>query len=121
MMLLSQGRHLNIYECFWLTMKEMVRVLKPEGLICIIAPRGFKEHRHPVDCWRFLPDGMRALARINGLKVWHCSTNQAPSEKDYNWFSDDSADTILVAMKTNKNVKEVYLVSDKEKQSKKVD
>lgn len=107
------GQAFEHIECFWLTMSEMVRVLKPEGLICIIAPRGFKEHRHPVDCWRFLTDGMRSLAKINGLQVLHCSTNEAPSEKDYDWFSDNSADTILVAKKTKNIVKEIKLVSDK--------
>lgn len=40
------------------------------GLVCLIAPWKFKEHRHPVDCWRILPDGMRwLLEEVAGLDV----------------------------------------------------
>jgi SAM-dependent methyltransferase len=49
-------------EFFWLTFMEMVRVLKPGGLIYINAPSNGPVHRYPVDCWRFYPDSGRALA-----------------------------------------------------------
>jgi len=39
--------------------KEIIRVCKPGGLICIIAPHTIPEHRYPIDCWRVLPDGMK--------------------------------------------------------------
>ena len=35
--------------------------------ICIIAPNTFKEHRYPLDCYRFWPDGMRALFEYAGI------------------------------------------------------
>lgn len=35
--------------------------------ICIIAPNRFKEHRQPIDCYRFLPDGMEALFDYAGI------------------------------------------------------
>lgn len=52
-------------EMFWLSFNEMVRVCKNSGYIYICAP--FKEgvHNEPVDCWRFLPDGYRALSKWN--------------------------------------------------------
>ena len=40
---------------------EIRKNLKPGGIVCIIAPWNWEEHRHPVDCWRILPDGMRFL------------------------------------------------------------
>ena len=41
---------------------ERVRfVLKPGGLMMLIAPSGGYEHRFPLDCWRYYTDGMRAL------------------------------------------------------------
>jgi SAM-dependent methyltransferase len=43
--------------------KEVLRICKPGGLLCIIAPHTWDEHPHPVDCWRILPDGMRWLFR----------------------------------------------------------
>jgi len=35
--------------------------------ICIIAPNTFEEHRYPIDCYRFFPDGMRALFEYAGI------------------------------------------------------
>ena len=71
------GQAFEHIEFFWLTMEEIVRVTKKGGLICIIAPNGFEEHRYPVDCWRF-NDGMIALARYCKLELIHAHTNAAP-------------------------------------------
>ena len=57
-------------EFFWLTFLEMLRVLKPQGLLLLIVPANAAVHRYPVDCWRFYPDSGMALqkwARRNGL------------------------------------------------------
>jgi 2-polyprenyl-3-methyl-5-hydroxy-6-metoxy-1,4-benzoquinol methylase len=35
--------------------------LKPGGIVCIVAPWAWEDHRYPVACWRILPDGMRFL------------------------------------------------------------
>jgi len=43
--------------------REVTRICKPGGLICITAPHTWAEHRYPVDCWRILPDGMKWLFR----------------------------------------------------------
>ena len=40
---------------------EMKRALKPGGSMCVIAPCNDVEHRYPIDCWRFFPDGFRWL------------------------------------------------------------
>lgn len=61
------GQAFEHIEFFWLVFEEMVRVLKPKGYMCVIAPKLQKQHRFPVDCWRFLPDGMRALAKYTGI------------------------------------------------------
>ena len=93
------GQALEHIEFFWITMEEMIRVTKKGGLICIIAPNGFGEHRYPVDCWRFFTDGMIALARYFDLELIHAHTNRAPTAKDSCWFSDDCADSMLIARK----------------------
>jgi len=41
--------------------EEMKRVCRPGGWVVLIAPFTFVEHRYPIDCWRFLPDGMRFM------------------------------------------------------------
>ncbi len=49
-------------EMFWLLFKEMMRVLKPSGLIYTNTPSAGQWTRQPVDCWRFYPDAGKALA-----------------------------------------------------------
>ena len=63
------GQCLEHIEFFWLTILEIERVLKIGGMICLLAPSGGFEHRYPVDCWRFYPDGFAALARYARLEV----------------------------------------------------
>lgn len=63
------GQMLEHDEFFWLSMLEIARILREGGLCCIIAPSGGPEHRYPVDCYRYYPDGMRAAARYAGLEV----------------------------------------------------
>jgi SAM-dependent methyltransferase len=61
---LISGQVLEHVEFFWITALEIARVLKPGGLACVIAPSAGPEHRYPVDCWRFYPDGMHAVAKF---------------------------------------------------------
>lgn len=59
-------------ELFWVLFLEMVRVLKPGGLLYINSPSNGEFHRYPVDCWRFYPDSGKALekwARRSGEDV----------------------------------------------------
>ena len=37
--------------------------------ICIIAPWQWREHRYPIDTYRYLPDGMRDLFDYADIKV----------------------------------------------------
>lgn len=63
------GQALEHIEYPWETIREIARVLRPGGLVCLIAPSAGPEHRYPQDCWRIYPDGMRSLASYAGLKV----------------------------------------------------
>jgi hypothetical protein len=45
----------------------MYRVCAVGGTCVIIAPFIWKEHRYPIDCWRFLPDGMDCLFKNAGF------------------------------------------------------
>lgn len=56
----------------WLLFLEMVRVVKPGGLVYINAPSNGPYHRHPVDCWRYYLDAGQAFAKWanrNGYSV----------------------------------------------------
>lgn len=65
---------------FWVTMQNIARVLKPGGHAVIIVPSSGEVHRYPVDCYRFLPDSMNALARWANLDLLEIQT-----EKDGKW------------------------------------
>lgn len=58
------GQMLEHCEFFWLAFSEMVRVLKPDGFLFLIAPSAGPIHRYPVDCYRYYPDAYRALAKF---------------------------------------------------------
>ena len=91
------GQSFEHIEFFWLTMTEIARVMKPGALCCILAPSGGPEHRFPQDCWRFYPDGMRALARYVKLECLEAVT--AWDEPFHPDLSHLWADTMLVAQK----------------------
>jgi SAM-dependent methyltransferase len=55
------GQCLEHVEAFWVTMKEMERVCKPGGWLIVIVPWKWRIHPYPIDCWRFLPDGLKFL------------------------------------------------------------
>src|SRR3546814_4044367 len=50
-------------EFFWVLFLEMLRIVKPSGLIYLNVPSNGSFHRYPVDCWRFYPDSGSALAK----------------------------------------------------------
>ena len=91
------GQAFEHIKFFWLTMEEIARVLKPGGLCCIIAPSGGPEHRYPVDCWRFFPDGLRALAHYVGLDV--LEARRPVKTRKLDSASMEWADTVLIARK----------------------
>jgi SAM-dependent methyltransferase len=98
---LISGQVLEHVEYFWITALEVSRVLKPGGLACIIAPSSGPEHRYPVDCWRFYPDGMCAFAkfaRLHALEVrtdWNGSVDPG---------SDFWHDSVLIVRKPKRSV-----------------
>lgn len=94
------GQTFEHTEFFWLTMREIARALKPGGLCCIIAPSAGDEHRYPVDCWRFYPDGLRAAARYAGLEILEAST-QWENLPQYDNESNKWHDSLLVARRPN--------------------
>jgi SAM-dependent methyltransferase len=48
---------------FWQTFLEMLRVLKPGGVIYVNAPSNGSYHRYPTDNWRFYPDAGKVLEK----------------------------------------------------------
>lgn len=94
---LISGQAFEHVEYFWVLILEVFRVLKPGGICCIIAPAGGFEHKYPVDCWRFYPDGFTAMAKFAQLDVIDVNTQwEAQGFED---GSDQWQDSVLIAKK----------------------
>lgn len=89
------GQAFEHVEYVWASMFEIARVLKPGGVAAIIAPSSGVEHRYPVDCWRFYPDGLAALATWVDCEVLDVFTD---------WNRAVWADSVLVARKPDVDV-----------------
>ncbi|MBA3274062.1 MAG: methyltransferase domain-containing protein [Chthoniobacterales bacterium] len=96
--IIVSGQTFEHTEFFWLTMEQIARALKPNGLCCILAPSSGPEHQYPVDCWRVYPDGFRAVARHARLEVVECWT-QWEDLPQYDDESNKWHDSLLVARK----------------------
>jgi len=65
---------------------EMVRVMKKDAYIILIAPSAGPRH-DSIDCWRFMDDSFKAIAEEVGLKViadW-IDTNPKWEERSARW------------------------------------
>jgi len=87
--LVISGQALEHVPFFWDVFQEMARVLKPGGALVVIVPSKGAVHRYPVDCYRFHPDGLIALAARYGL-----TTKQVVVDEGSYW-----GDVMLVAQK----------------------
>lgn len=96
------GQAFEHIEYFWITMLEIARVLKPGGLCCILAPSSGSEHRYPVDCWRFYPDGMRSLAHFVQMDVIEAVTQW--QDIGYADGSDNWHDSVLICRKQDNGI-----------------
>ncbi len=55
--------------CFWMTFKEMCRIVKLGGYIYVNAPSNGPYHTYPGDNWRFYQDAGQALAYWSGVQI----------------------------------------------------
>jgi SAM-dependent methyltransferase len=80
----------------WTWMQQLALKLKPKGIAIIIAPSQGPQHRFPVDCYRYLPDGMRSLcdwSLLTVIETFICDKNEK-------W-----QDCVLVATKQDTNLR----------------
>ena len=66
---------------FWASMLEVARVLRPGGLWFVTVPS--RGHKHSaIDCWRFYPDGLRAMAAASHLTLLESHVHYPPMTED---------------------------------------
>lgn len=80
------GQALEHTEFPWIFAKELARIVKRGGDVCVIAPYQWEYHAFPIDCYRFFPDGMRAILTQAGLTVVNCF--MAENSPDPRWKGD---------------------------------
>lgn len=76
--------------------------LKIGGGMCIIALSSGPMHNFPLDCYRYCPDGMVALAHYAHLEVLEVFTNY--DKEIYPYMDMDWKDTVLIARKPNNRI-----------------
>jgi len=96
------GQMLEHVEFPWLTFLEIARVLKRGGICCVIAPSGGPMHNYPLDCYRYYPDGLAALAHYAHLEVLEVFTNYDSTL--YPYMDMDWKDTVLIARKPESKI-----------------
>jgi SAM-dependent methyltransferase len=83
------GNCLEHVEAPWNWIKEVEKVIKPGGLLCIVTPFSIGEHRYPVDCWRILPDGYKyLLEKESNFEVIESKLNIPIPEIKHKFFSN---------------------------------
>jgi len=82
------GNCLEHVEAPWKWIKEVEKITKEGGLVCIITPFSIGEHRYPFDCWRILPDGYKyLLEHESNFTVLESKVNIIEQETKYRIFS----------------------------------
>ena len=96
------GNALEHIEFPWSTMDQIYKKLKHNGIVCMLAPFNLSEHRYPTDCYRYYPDGLKALAKWAGLVTIDATTGGYPSNENANWAgSVNYDDSVLIAIKAS--------------------
>lgn len=101
--LVISGQAFEHVEYFWQTWLEMLRIAKSGALVFLIAPSRGPEHKYPQDCWRFYPDGFRALAKLGGCEVLDVHTDWEPHSDP---GSSHWGDTVGVFRKNRVSIRE---------------
>ena len=87
--------------CFWLTFKEMTRVIKPSGFIYINAPTSGPYHTYPGDNWRFYSDAGQALAFWSGKQISNETIYPVKVVETFNVLGDIWNDFVCVWQRVN--------------------
>jgi SAM-dependent methyltransferase len=66
---------------FWASLLEIARVMKPRAYFFLTVPSRGHEHS-TYDCWRFYPDGLRAMAAWSRLALREGFTDFPPTVGD---------------------------------------
>lgn len=67
----------------WRWIEQVRELMSDGGKLFLIVPASWEQHRFPIDCWRVLPDGMRALADWARLELIDCGLEKGEHHTDH--------------------------------------
>ena len=100
--------------CFWLTFKEMTRIIKPSGHIYINAPTAGPYHTYPGDNWRFYSDAGQALAYWSGKQMSNETIYPVKVVETFNVLGDCWNDFVCVWQRVDIENSEKNIIVSKE-------
>ena len=99
--------------CFWLTFKEMTRIIKPSGYIYINAPTSGPYHCYPGDNWRFYSDAGQALAYWSGKQISNETIYPVKVLETFNVLGDIWNDFVCVWQRVDiENIEKTIIVNN---------
>lgn len=94
---------------FWLTFKEMARIVKLDGFIYINAPTGGHYHGYPGDNWRFYSDAGQALAYWSSIRMGNEQIYPVKVLETFNVLGNAWNDFVCVWQRTNETTKDIMV------------
>jgi SAM-dependent methyltransferase len=98
--------------CFWLTFKEMTRIVKPDGFIYINAPTSGPYHCHPGDNWRFYSDAGQALSYWSGIQISNEDVYPVKVVETFNVLGDVWNDFVCVWKRCDEKETNIIIQND---------
>ena len=97
--------------CFWLTFKEMSRILKIGGHIYVNAPSNGIYHEHPGDNWRFYSDAGQALSYWSNRRVSNEEVYPVKVVETFNILGDNWNDFVCIFKRCESNDSELNYIT----------
>jgi SAM-dependent methyltransferase len=99
--------------CFWLTFKEMTRIVKTSGYIYINAPTSGPYHTYPGDNWRFYSDAGQALSYWSGKQIANETIYPVKVIETFNVLGSVFNDFVCVWQRVNiEHIEKTIIVHD---------
>lgn len=96
----------------WICVNEFYRVLKSDGILILSSPFIYQEHNHPIDNWRFTPNGLKILCEeFSEILMTHKAGNTKMLEHMLKYPNDRNSDQFKSLLNYEDDKKNYYSIS----------